>query len=386
MADLLGTRKNSSPYQLAAANPIHSTSNGRLAPNFLVHPPDSNRGSFMMDCLSPNGRHNAANGGEECSPVLGHKTAPNSCAIHGGNSRLLSSKVSIACQTVSPPSPAMPVHLTPPAGFDVDDECISPSSDNCDSPMTSWRGTAVDLHHHVHHIQPSHSKKASNNPQVINPEDKKTLHFLISFSALQQWMRCINPNHFHHHHHHHDPPTLPITLTHNPIEDNSSSGRTAAALLFHPPQYQCAICQHNASLYRALSNPNLLARPHSSAAHASSSHAVSRGDSHKDQELDDSPEDTETENNPNEIDLDLEEDEELTPPLPPLLDLKQPRPNRMASMANANAVSKDVSEANLRDISGLREPLYSDLKSSLNRLNNTVHWKSSTLERKKSAE
>ena len=113
---------------------------------------------------------------------------------------------------------------------------------------------------------------------------------------------------------------------------------------------------------------------------------MSRGDSHKDQEIDDSPEDTETENNPNEIDLDLEEDEELTPPLPPLLDLKQPRPNRMASMANANAVSKDVSEANLRDISGLREPLYSDLKSSLNRLNNTVHWKSSTLERKKSAE
>ena len=183
MADLLGHRKNSSPYQLAAANPIHSTSNGRLAPNFLVHPPDSNRGSFMMDCLSPNGRHNAANGGEECSPVLGHKTAPNSCAIHGGNPRLLSSKVSIACQTVTPPSPGMPVHLTPPAGFDVDDECISPSSDNCDSPMTSWRGTAVDLHHHVHHIQPSHSKKASNNPQVINPEDKKTFIFNLFFCA-----------------------------------------------------------------------------------------------------------------------------------------------------------------------------------------------------------
>ena len=37
------------------------------------------------------------------------------------------------------------------------------------------------------------------------------------------------------------------------------------ALLFHPPQYQCVICQHNASLYRALSNPNIFTpRPHSS--------------------------------------------------------------------------------------------------------------------------
>ena len=213
-------------------------------------------------------------------------------------------------------------------------------------------------------------------------------------------MRCINPNHFHNHHHHHDPPTLPITLTHNPIEDNSSSGQqqqpqttAAAALLFHPPQYQCAICQHNASLYRALSNPNLLARPHSSAAaaaNASSSHGnrVAR-DSHKDQmELEDSPDDTETEN-PNE-DLGCEEDEEedmeeLTPPPPLQLDLKM-RPassHRMASMGSAKDL---VSEANLRDISGLREPLYSDLKSSLNRLNNTVHWKSSTLERKKSSD
>ena len=42
-----------------------------------------------------------------------------------------------------------------------------------------------------------------------------------------------------------------------------------AALLFHPPQYQCVICQHNASLYRALSNPSLFSRkPHSTSAAA----------------------------------------------------------------------------------------------------------------------
>ena len=161
MADLLGHhRKNSSPYQVAN----HSTSNGRLAPNFLLPEPPHNRG-FMMDCLSPNGHHTVNNGinqhQSECSPVLGHKSAPNSCAIHG--SRLLNSKVSIACQTVTPLSPG-PVHLTPPAGFDVDDDCISPSSDNCDSPMNSWRGTAVDLHHHVHHVQPIHRKKS---PQQV---------------------------------------------------------------------------------------------------------------------------------------------------------------------------------------------------------------------------
>ena len=167
MADLLGhPRKNSAPYQVAN----HSTSNGRLAPNFLL-PPDAHNRGFMMDCLSPNGH--TVNGinhhphESECSPVLGHKTAPNSCAIHGlsssaSASRLLNSKVSIACQTVTPLSP--PVHLTPPAGFDVDDECISPSSENCDSPMNSWRGTAVDLHHHVHHVQPIHRKKS---PQQV---------------------------------------------------------------------------------------------------------------------------------------------------------------------------------------------------------------------------
>ena len=84
---------------------------------------------------------------------------------------------------------------------------------------------------------------------------------------------------------------------------------------------------------------------------------------------------TETEN-PNEIDL----DEDLTPPM---LELK--RSHRMASMGSAKDIVNH--EANLRDISGLREPLYSDLKTSLNRLNNSVHWKkSSTLERKKSSD
>ena len=97
----------------------------------------------------------------------------------------------------------------------------------------------------------------------------------------------------------------------------------------------------------------------------------------KDPITDSAEDDDETETeNPNE---DLDHDD-LTPPM---LDLK--RSHRMASMAGS---AKDVSnEANLRDISGLREPLYSDLKSSLNRLNNSVHWKkSSTLERKKSSD
>ena len=45
---------------------------------------------------------------------------------------------------------------------------------------------------------------------------------------------------------------------------DETSNNTMAALLFHPPQYQCVICQHNASLYRALSNPSLFSRkPHS---------------------------------------------------------------------------------------------------------------------------
>ena len=41
---------------------------------------------------------------------------------------------------------------------------------------------------------------------------------------------------------------------------DETSNNTMAALLFHPPQYQCVICQHNASLYRALSNPSLFSR------------------------------------------------------------------------------------------------------------------------------
>ena len=51
--------------------------------------------------------------------------------------------------------------------------------------------------------------------------------------------------------------TFPLFLGHSGSDETSN---TMAALLFHPPQYQCVICQHNASLYRALSNPSLFSR------------------------------------------------------------------------------------------------------------------------------
>jgi len=219
------------------------------APGHIHHRRCSSSGGFIKDCLTSPQQIDS----NTCSPVLGHKNH-SSCAIHGGYSHqhrisLPPNKVSTAVQTV--PAAQLPGSTTsqlpktpppprPPSGFDViDEECMSPSSacegEAADSPQsTSWR--ASDLHHHLHHHQADSSESDSKKP----------------------WMRCINPNHFHHHHHHHDPATtLPITLTHNPVEDT-----TMAALLFHPPEYQCVICQHNASLYRALSNPNIFTRPH----------------------------------------------------------------------------------------------------------------------------
>lgn len=84
-------------------------------------------------------------------------------------------------------------------GFDAidEEECLgSPGcSEGTESPLT-WQTS--DLHHHVLHHD------------AVKKAEKST-----------SWMRCINPNHFHHHHHHHEPPTLPITLTHNPIEASS---------------------------------------------------------------------------------------------------------------------------------------------------------------------
>ena len=104
-----------------------------------------------------------------------------------------------------------------------------------------------------------------------------------------------------------------------------------AALLFHPPQYQCVICQHNASLYRALSNPNIFTRPQSSGSNlqnASSSTAstAKKRDSHE-KETDDET-DVDEINQLHRISLDAEENEK-------------------------------------------NEPLYSELK----RINNSVHWK-----------
>ena len=168
-----------------------------------------------------------------------------------------------------------------------------------------------------------------------------------------------------------------------------------AALLFHPPHYQCMICQHNASLYRALSNPNIFPIPHttgsvfaSSSTTTTASTAKKRDVSHiTDQDkVDDatadpvgveeeSPEDTDDaeEGHPHDDDS-----EELTPPLPPQLELK--RHHR----SSLNSIKDSVVEAavNLRDISGLREPLYTDLKPPPN---HTVHWNTlERLERKKS--
>ena len=100
--------------------------------------------------------------------------------------------------------------------------------------------------------------------------------------------KCINPNHYHHHHHHHEPPT--IKLTHNPIPDDPEADNSGnappsplAALLFHPPQYHCVICQHNASLYRALSNPSIFSSrlPHSSGPHMGSANLHTTSSSSK---------------------------------------------------------------------------------------------------------
>ena len=192
MADLLTRRRSSGAHQV-------NTNGSRLAttttawpqqqPRHLPAaqaPPDHHRGAGFMikDCFSP---HPADS--KPCSPVLGHhKLQSGSCAIHGLQ-RLSVTKVSTAVQTLQPGSLAMSPGSPPPppSGFDtIDEECVSPSS--CESPPASMT-TSMHMHH-MHHIHAAQKNK----------------------------MRCINPNHFHHHHHHHDPPTLPITLTHNPIE------------------------------------------------------------------------------------------------------------------------------------------------------------------------
>jgi hypothetical protein len=397
---MLTSRRNSGNIQRQPPDLKHATSNGRLTSNFFataggVATGSHHRGGFIKDCLSPNGGQPTASS-NECSPVLGHKNG-KACAIHGGGLRPQTlqqpAKVSQSCQTIH----------APPPGFDVeDDDCLSPSSlqnytpdDQCiESPPSSeqqqWPPRTVagsDLHHHVHHMHDD----VPPGPAPPRPSSRTST----------SWMRCINPNHFHHHHHHHDPPTLPITLTHNPIEDT-----TTAALLFHPPQYQCVICQHNASLYRALSNPSLFTRPHQDSLHKATSlsaaSAAKKRDSCEDNlhhdDHDESGECTEEDDDDDQDhpDDELEEEEEeeeeedcdgeLTPP--PQLELRR---HRMSSSVGS---FKDISMAvhlapHLRDISGLREPLYSGdtLKSSSNSsgvgIVNTasVHWNNSTLER-----
>jgi len=264
VAELLGRRRSSNVHHHHHSDhpKYATTSNGRVASNFLAPPPpmyqhqppqpqhsQMSRGFIIKDCLSPN-EADGASISEEESPVL----KISNCAIHGNLPPRCSSalKVSTASQTAP----------CPPPGFDEEEEdeeeeedCISAPNSLCfDSPLSSEihptpvRSSAVasdQLHHHIHthdHLQHTHH------------------------GEKQHRMRCINPNHFHHHHHHHDPPT--IKLTHNPIASSShshsgsdeTSNNTMAALLFHPPQYQCVICQHNASLYRALSNPSLFSR------------------------------------------------------------------------------------------------------------------------------
>ena len=83
------------------------------------------------------------------------------------------------------------------------------------------------------------ARSANQKPGISAAE----VQFDCSSSSLSQTFLFKNSFHF---------------LGHSGSDETSNN--TMAALLFHPPQYQCVICQHNASLYRALSNPSLFSR------------------------------------------------------------------------------------------------------------------------------
>ncbi len=443
----------------------YTNSNGRISSNFLNVPPcelsnhhshsghhhrSSGTGSNLIkDCLSPNGGgggggHCEFNGdSDDCSPVLGHKT----CVIHGSHHlvgggshaphgqiharggessnrgslpRRPSTKVSQSCQTIH----------TPPPGFDEDD-CSSAVSNNSGNSVINRGppafhpsrecadGTCVSPCYSSDCQPASKARQPLTSSTVIRgvppppppraastaPGDCAANHSLRGggvgdeAGSSSSWMRCINPNHYHHHGH--DTP-LPITLTHNPIDDS-----TTTALLFHPPHYQCLICHHNASLYRALSNPAILQQTHfgggaaggggatvASTSVASMISNPSRPQSRKsssgtskrptdsrqenpdescESEEEDGDEDEgnhgDEDDGPDETDEDEEEedlDRQATPPPP--LELRRHRYTAPAS----------VSTTTFRDISGLREPLYADPKARVSTTSSSSGQPSST--------